>query len=408
MAQTDWIVVLGAGHAGGRAAQSLRDAGFDGNIVLVGTETVPPYERPPLSKEVLVGAMEPARTRLHSDAFYGEQRIELRLGSEALAIDRDLRRVRLGDGGSLDYDRLVLTPGARVRRLEVPGAALPGIHYLRDLADSAAIKAGLGPGRHFVVIGGGFIGLETASSAVTLGATVTVVEAFDRLMARALAPELSDWFLRLHKSRGVAVHLSAQVRRFEGEGKVERVVLADGTVLAADCVVIGIGIHPNVEFAAQAGLSVENGIVVDEFCRTSDERIFAAGDAVSQPSPFLGRQVRLESYGNAQDQGMAVGRNAAGAATPFADRLWVWSDQHGVNLQMLGQPREWDGLVFRGDPAGERFTAFYLQAGRIVAVNTVNNGRDIRPVEQLMRAGTAVDPARLADPAVRYRDLTAG
>jgi 3-phenylpropionate/trans-cinnamate dioxygenase ferredoxin reductase subunit len=397
------IVIVGAGHAGGRAAQALRAAGFAGRVVLIGAEKYPPYERPPLSKELIVTDAGLEKARLHDPAWYGQNGIELMLGAPAETLDRAGKRVKAG-GEWIAYDKLMLTTGARVRKLPIPGADLPGVFYLRDFDDTLAIRARLAPGVHAVVIGGGFIGLETAASAVKRGAAVTVLEAADRLMGRAVAPEIGAWFADLHRRKGVDVRLGARIGAIEGAGKVERVAL-DGEMIPADIVVIGIGIVPNVELAAAAGIEVGNGIVVDEFGRTSDPAIWAAGDCALQPNAFLGRKLRLESYQNAQDQGMAVARNMVGEPKPYEDSLWVWSDQHDVNLQMTGAPEGYDSLVWRGDRASGAFMAFYMKDGRIVAINTVNMGREMKPAQRLMQSKKTFDPAQLADPNVRLLKL---
>lgn len=400
---SETIVIVGAGHAGGRAAQALRAAGFAGRVVLIGAETYPPYERPPLSKELIVTDAGLEKARLHDPAWYEQNAIELKLGAPAEAIDRAGKRVKVG-GAWLAYDKLMLTTGARVRKLPIPGADLPGVFYLRDFDDTQAIRARLAPGVRAVVIGGGFIGLETAASATKRGAAVTVLEAADRLMGRAVAPEIGAWFAELHRKKGVVVRLGARIKAIEGAGKVERVAL-EGATIPADIVVIGIGIVPNVEIAAAAGLTVGNGIVVDAFGRTSDPAIWAAGDCALQPNAFLGRKLRLESYQNAQDQAMAVARNMIGEPKAYEDSLWVWSDQHDVNLQMTGAPEGYDNLVWRGDPAGGAFMVFYMKDGRIVAVNTVNMGREMKPAQRLMQSKRAFDPAQLADPNVRLLKL---
>ena len=402
---TDTIVIVGAGHAGGRAAQALRQAGFAGRVVLIGEEKYPPYERPPLSKELIVTDAGLEKARLHDPAYYEQHKIELMLGAQAEAIDRAGKAVILAGGARVPYDRLMLTTGARVRKLPIPGADLPGIFYLRDFDDTQAIRARLRDGVRAVVIGGGFIGLETAASARKRGAAVTVLEAADRLMGRAVAPELGAWFAELHKKHGVDVRLGVRIKAIEGTGRVESVVLDGGEAIPADIVVAGIGIVPNVELAALAGLAVENGIVVDEFGRTSDPAIFAAGDCALQPNAFTGRRLRLESYQNAQDQAMAVARNMVGEPKAYEDSLWVWSDQHDVNLQMTGVPSSYDRLVWRGDPASGAFMVFYLRDGRIVAVNTVNLGREMKPAQRLMQSRKVFDPAQLADPTVRLLKL---
>jgi 3-phenylpropionate/trans-cinnamate dioxygenase ferredoxin reductase subunit len=407
--ENETIIIVGAGHAGGRAAQALRQAGFAGQVVLVGDETYPPYERPPLSKELIATDAGLEKARIHAPDWYEQNRVELRLGAAVEAIDRAARTVTLAGGEKLRYDKLLLTLGARVRKLPIPGADLPGVFYVRDFNDTLAIRARLGEGARVVVIGGGFIGLETAASARKRGATVTVLEVADRLMGRAVAPEIGAWFAELHRRHGVDVRLGVTIAAIEGAGKVERVVLGDGArerdAIPADMVVVGIGIVPNVEIAAVADLAVSNGIEVDAFGRTSDPAIWAAGDCALQPNTFLGRRVRLESYQNAQDQAMTVARNMVGDPKTYEDSLWVWSDQHDVNLQMTGMPEGYDTLVYRGDPASGAFMVFYMKEGRIAAINTVNLGREMKPAQRLMQSGKRFDPAQLADTNVRLLKL---
>lgn len=400
-------VIVGASQAGGRAAQAMRAAGFSGAITLIGDEPWLPYERPPLSKALLIGDAGIETAQLHPRAFYDDNDITLLLDTRVVALDRAARSLRMADGREITYDKLLLTTGARVRKLPIPGAELPGIRYLRDYADSEAIRARLRETARVIVIGGGFIGLEVAASARMRGCPVTMLEMADRLMGRAVAPEIGAYFADLHRDHGVDLRLGVEIAEIVGDDRVAGVRLADGTIIPADLIVVGIGIVPNVELAAEAGLAVDNGIVVDEFGRSSDPDIYAAGDVANQPNAFLGRRIRLESYQNAQDQAMAVGRNMCGELRPYNDRLWVWSDQYDVNLQMLGAPRNWDRLVVRGEMASGRFTVFYMAAERIVAVNTVNNGKEMRVAERLMMAGNAVDDARLADVSVKLRSLMA-
>ena len=406
MSTLDTLVIAGASHAGGRAAQAIRAAGFAGRVILIGEEAWIPYERPPLSKALLLGEEGIEKVQLHPRAFYDEKNIELVLGERVTAIDRATRQVRAG-GKTISYDRLMLATGARVRRIELPGHNLPGVVYLRTIDDSASIRAKLKEGARVVVIGGGFIGLETAASARKRGCSVTVIEAADRLMGRALAPEIGEYFAALHRSKGTDIRLKTTLLHFEGDGKLERVVFPDGSSIPADLCVVGIGITPNIELAAEAGLEVHNGVVVDDRGRTSDPNIFAVGDVANQPNAFLGRRVRLESYQNAQDQGMLVGRNMAGADERYEDRLWVWTDQYETNLQMLGQPTEWDQLAYRGDREKGAFLAFYLKDGKVVGVNAVNSGREIRSCERLMASGATVTADQLADPATNLRKIGA-
>jgi 3-phenylpropionate/trans-cinnamate dioxygenase ferredoxin reductase subunit len=403
------IVIVGAGHAGGRAAQAMRAAGFEGAVILVGEEAYQPYERPPLSKELLQTDDGLERARLHDPAWYEEHDIELLTGARATAIDTGAKTVTLVDGGTLSYDKLLLTTGARVRELPISGADLPEVHYLRDYEDTKAIRARLTPDARVVVIGGGFIGLECAASARSRGCAVTVLEAADRLMGRAVAPEIGKHFEEIHRGHGVDLRLGAKIVEIDGYGKVASVVLEDADPVPADVVVIGIGILPNVELAQEAGIACENGISVDAYGRTSDPNVWAAGDVANQPNAFLGRQVRLESYQNAQDQAMAVARNMVSEEpSPYEDSLWVWTDQYDVNLQMLGMPEGYDELVWRGDPDAGAFTLFYMKGGKIVAVNTVNSGRDMGACKRLIATGKSFDPAQLADPEVKLIKLAKG
>jgi 3-phenylpropionate/trans-cinnamate dioxygenase ferredoxin reductase subunit len=403
------IVIVGAGHAGGRAAQAMRAAGFEGSVILVGEEAYEPYERPPLSKELLQSDDGLERARLHDPAWYEDNDIELLTNARATAIDTAAKTVTLFDGGTLSYDKLLLTTGARVRELPLSGADLPEVHYLRDYNDTKEIRARLDPDARVVVIGGGFIGLECAASARSRGCAVTVLEVADRLMGRAVAPEIGKHFEEIHRSQGVDLRLGVKIAGIDGYGKVASVVLEDDEPVPADVVVIGIGILPNVELAEEAGIACENGITVDEFGRTSDPNVWAAGDVANQPNAFLGRRVRLESYQNAQDQAMAVARNMVGdEQTPYEDSLWVWTDQYDVNLQMLGMPEGYDELVWRGDPDAGAFTLFYMKGGKIVAVNTVNSGRDMGACKRLIATGKTFDAAQLADPAVKLIKLAKG
>ena len=401
-------VIVGAGHAGGRAAQAMRQFGFEGRIVLVGEEPHVPYERPPLSKELIVGDAGLEKVRLHEAAWYAENRIELIAGSAATALDAAAKTVELADGQAIGFDRLMLTTGARVRRLPVPGADLDGVFYLRTIEDSAAIRAHIRADTEVAVIGAGFIGLEIAGSAVKRGARVTVLEAADRPMSRSVAPEVADWFARMHRERGVDLRFGVSVAAIEGRDAVKGVRLGDGSFVPAEVVVVGIGILPNAEIAEAAGLAVDNGVVVDDRGQTSHPDVYAAGDVANQPNAFAGRRLRLESYQNAQDQAAAVARNLCGADEAYEDSLWVWSDQHDVNLQMAGAPEAWDSLLWRGDPEEGRFTVFYMAGARIAAVNTVDNGREMRPARMMMETGKVIDPAILADTSVKLLKLARG
>jgi 3-phenylpropionate/trans-cinnamate dioxygenase ferredoxin reductase subunit len=405
MALDRTFVIAGAGQAGGRAAEAMRSQGFDGRIVLIGEETYPPYERPPLSKELLAGDDGYERTFLNAAEFYAGKGIEHRAGVRVEGIEAEAHRLRLGDGEVLGYDKLLLTTGGRVRRLTVPGAELDGVHYLRGIDDSLAIRKALVPDAAIVIIGGGFIGLEVAAAARARGCAVSVIEMQDVLLGRVTDPEIGRLIAEVHRAHGVELLTGVGVERTEGEGRVRRVVCSSGRALDADAVIVGIGIIPNTELAEEAGLEVDNGIVVDVFGRTSDADIHAAGDVANHPNPILGHRVRLESWQNAQNQGINVARNMCGAGAPYAEVPWFWSDQFDINLQMAGAPESWDRLVWRGDPASNRFIVFYMQGDVVVAVNAFNLGREVRIAKNLIERKISVADGDLADESIKLREL---
>lgn len=400
------FVIVGAGQAGGWAAKTLRAEGFTGRIVLVGDEPHPPHERPPLSKAVLSGQSEPEVCHLFKPEALAELALAHAPGERATAIDREARTVRTDRGRSLRYDRLILATGSRVRTLAIPGADLPGVFYLRTIADALALRERLTTGARFLVIGGGWIGLEAAATARKRGADVTVLEAADRLCARAASPELSAYLGRLHANHGVEIRLRAgleSLRTEPGGGIIA--VLAGGAELAADAVLIGVGIVPNVELARDAGIDVGNGIVVDEQGRTSDPDIFAAGDVTDQPGARLGRRVRLESWQNAQDQAIVAAKAALGGAARYDPLPWFWSDQYEANIQMLGFPERWPEVVTRGDAESTSFSLFYLRDAAIEAVVSFNAPRELRAARRLIEQHKVVRAADLADPAVNLQKL---
>ena len=408
MSTSETIVIVGAGQAGGRAAETLRAEDFAGRIVMVGEEAHPPYERPPLSKKVLLGEEEPESTYLHDGDYWREHHIELRLSVRAEAIDRAAGRVVLGGGEALAYDRLLLVTGARARRLDLAGAAPGEVLYLRGMDDALALRARLVPGAAVVVVGGGYIGLEVAAAARQRECRVVVIEAQEVAMQRVVAPEIGRFLTEVHNAAGVDIRTGLGVTGLGGSEGARTVLCSDGAEVAAELVVVGVGAVPNVELAEAAGLEVDNGIVVDELGRTSDPRIFAAGDVTNHPNPLLGRRVRLESWQNAQNQAIAVARAMLGAEEPYAEVPWFWSDQYDLNLQMVGLPVAWDRLVLRGDPANRQFSAFYLLGGKLVGANAINNARDIRPARQLIAEGRAVDAEVLADEEKPLRRLLKG
>jgi 3-phenylpropionate/trans-cinnamate dioxygenase ferredoxin reductase component len=399
------VVIVGAGHAGGRAAEALRAAGHTGRVTLVGTEKHPPYERPPLSKELLAGAIEHAKTYINPEAFYTEKDIALRLGTTVGAIDRKNQRIELGNGETLPYDALLLTTGARARKLPLPGGDGQRVFYLRDIDDSLALRGKLTEGVRIAVIGAGFIGLEVAATARKRGAQVTVLELAPQPLARVAAPELGAYLATLHRAKGVDLRTGVKVTAIEDTGNELRIVLDGSTPVIADYAAIGIGAQPNVELAQAAGIETRDGIIVDQFGRSSDAAVFAAGDVTRHLNPLLGRHVRLEAWQNAQNQGIAIAKIIAGGEQAFSEVPWFWTDQYETNLQMAGAPDKWDRVIFRGEPTDPGFTLFQLLDGKVVAAVTVNNARDMRFGRMLIQNGKIVDPALLSDKTTKLQDL---
>jgi len=407
LADCETRVIIGAGHAGGRAAEAMRQAGFAGEIVLIGEEPYVPYERPPLSKELLTGDEGPDKTFLNPPEFYADNAIDLRLNARAQRIDRAGHRVLVEGGDAVDYGKLLIATGGRVRHLQCKGADLAGIHTIRTIDDSLSLRPRLAEGARVVVIGGGFIGLEVAASARTRGAHVTVVELADQVLARVADPAVGDLVADLHRSRGVHVMTGATVERLDGNGRVAEVVCTDGETIAADDVVVGIGILPNQEIAVDASLDVANGIVADAFGQTSDPDIFAAGDVALHYNPILGRHLRLESWENAQLGAIAVARNMVSDPEPYAAVPWFWSDQFDLNLQVVGAPETWDRLITRGDPETGRSVIFYMDGARVCGATAFNQGREARPLRRMVQSAAAFTDAELADESLRLRDLAA-
>lgn len=401
----DAFIIIGAGQAGGWAATTLRDQGHAGPIILIGDEAHPPYERPPLSKDVLLGSKPPASTHLFSVDKLSEKRIDFRPNVRATRLLRAEQRVELATGETLGFARLLLATGSRVRRLSLAGSDFENVHYLRTIDDCLAIQRDLTPETRLLIVGGGWIGLETAASARERGAQVTVVEAADQLCSRVLPKCLAEYLLERHRQHGVTVHLSTTVRLLKGTERVESAVFSDGEEQPVSAVVIGVGVEPNVELAREAGLEVNNGIIVDQSGQTSDPHIFAAGDATNQPNTFLGRRVRLESWANAQNQSIAAAKAMLGQAASYNEIPWFWSDQYNLNVQLLGIPHRTDETVIRGDPMSDKFSVLFLAGGCIEAVAAINNSRDLRFSKRLMLTEKDVDRSRLADPAVPLQNL---
>lgn len=404
----DSVVIVGAGQAGAWVAITLRDLDPDRPIVLIGDESHPPYERPPLSKAVLAGTAAIESAYIRPADYYAANNIELRLGQTVTGIDRAAKFIMFAGGETCDYGTLVLATGARARPLTVPGGDLPQVHTLRSFADADRIRPLLGPGRRVVAIGAGFIGLEFAAVAVEAGCAVTVLDAAPQAMGRVIDSAVASAITAGHEGRGVAFRLAVSIAAIEPAGDGVEIVLADGERIPADLVIAGIGSIPNTKLAEAAGLAVDNGIFVDEFGRTSDPDIFAVGDVTRHFNPLLARSLRLESWQNAQNQGIAVARVIAGSTEPYAELPWFWSDQYESNFQIVGVPEKWDRVVWRGEPLSGKFTACYMAGDRLVCANTMNNAREIRFLRQLILSGKAVSDDALADPATNLAVLVKG
>jgi 3-phenylpropionate/trans-cinnamate dioxygenase ferredoxin reductase subunit len=405
MADNETHLIVGAGFAGAKAAEALRSEGFDGRIVLLGAEPEVPYERPPLSKDYLRGESPREDTHVHPDGFYEEHRIELRTSEEVTGIDTGARQVELAGGERLDWDRLLIATGAEPRRLDLPGSDLEGVNYLRDLADSDRLAAGLERGGRWVVIGAGWIGAEVAASARQKGLEVEIVERAKVPLEHVLGAEVGEIYAAIHRDHGVVLHTEAVLEAFEGDGRVERVRLGDGRTIDCDLVVVGVGVAPRVGLAEAAGIEVDNGILTDERLETSAPGVFAAGDVANAFHPFYDRRLRVEHWANAPRHGEIAGRTMLGKPADD-DRLpYFFSDQYDVGMEYSGFATERDEVVFRGDPAGGEFIAFWLSGGRVVAGMNVNVWDVADPIAELIRSREPIAAARLRDPEIPLGDL---
>ncbi len=401
------FVIVGAGLAGHSAAMTLRTSGFDGRLLLIGDEPVRPYERPPLSKAYLQGKKPLDELFFQPEADYAAQEIELMLGRQATSIDAANQRLTLDRGETLVFDKLLLATGASPIRLRQPGFDLPGVHYLRTLADAANLSRELrAGGRRLLIIGAGFIGSEMAASARTLGNDVTLIDLLHAPMVGALGDIIGNLFAEIHRRHGVDLRMGSRVVALRGSDRVEEAVLEDGTRIPCDLVVVGVGVRPNVDLAREAGLAVENGIVVNEYCETSMPRIYAAGDVANWLHPDIGQRLRVEHYDNAAMQGAAAARSMLGRADVYAPLPYVWSDQYDVNLQYVGFPIAWDDVVIRGDIAEPSATIFYLRDGKVHAAATINRPKELRSARRLCETRAMIDPATLTNPDTDLRALS--
>lgn len=401
----DRVLIVGAGHASAQLCASLRREGWTGEILLVGDEPSLPYQRPPLSKTYLAGQSSFEDLLIRKPEFYEKEVIGFRRG-RVTSVDRAACTVTLADGETLGYDKLALCVGARPRLLDVPGANLAGVHYLRDAADIVAIRERLGTASHAVIIGAGYIGLETAACLRHLGITVSVLEAGNRVLQRVTAPDVSAFYDRVHRAEGVDIRVGVGVTALEGDGIVRGVRLADGDVIDADLVIVGIGVVPNVELANDAGLLIDNGIVIDPYGRTSDPKIFAAGDCANYFDPRYDRHLRLESVPSAVEQAKSVAAMMCGQEKEISALPWFWSDQYDLKLQIAGLNTGYDDIVLRGDPTlGRDFACFYLEKGRMIAADCVNRPQEFMFSKRAITERLEPNRELLADPNTALKSL---
>ncbi len=401
-------IIVGASFAGAKAAETLREEGFDGRIVLIGAEHERPYERPPLSKEYLRGEVGREKIYVHDDGFYAEHDIELRLGRTAKRLDTSNSELELDDGERLRHNRLLLTTGAEPRRLSIPGAELDGVLYLRSVQDSDALRDRLERGAAVVVVGAGWIGAEVAASARQRGLDVTVVEPASVPLERVMGAEVGAIYRDIHTDQGVRMLLGTGVEAFEGDKAVERVRTSDGRTLQCDFVVVGVGVQPRTGLAAQAGIAVDDGILVDEHLQTSLPGVFAAGDVANAQHAFYGERIRVEHWANALNQGPAAARNMLDRGIAYERLPYFFSDQYDAGMEYTGFARAWDRVVFRGDPAAREFIAFWLVGDRVVAGMNVNVWDVTDPIQRLIRERVPIEDRRLADPDLPLDELAAG
>ncbi len=406
----DGILIIGAGQSGMQIADSLRENGFDGRIVMVGDESIPPYQRPPLSKAFLYGDADEESLQFRNEKFYADNSIELILGDRVTAVEMHASGgvATTANGKTLAFDRMALAPGSTPRRLDLPGSELDGVLYMRSIEDARQLKANWDAAANVVVIGGGFIGLEVAAVASKAGKTVTILEAGERMMARAVCPITSEFFKNAHERRGATVTLGARIAGFAGQdGKVSGVEMTDGTVIPADIVMVGIGVIARTEVADMIGLELANGaILVNEFAETSNPLVVAAGDAVMLPNPRgEAGLVRLESVQNAVDQAKVAAKTLMGSREAYRALPWFWSDQADLKLQIAGLSTGYDETVLRGNPDDEAFSVLYYRGGRLIAIDCVNQVSDFMAARRCLTNNQTIDPVAAADASVALKTL---
>jgi 3-phenylpropionate/trans-cinnamate dioxygenase ferredoxin reductase subunit len=400
------VVIIGAGQAASQVVMGLRQNDNNCKITLIGDEADLPYQRPPLSKKFLSGEMEKERLYFKPPNFYTEAEIDVKLNCHVTRIDRDNKKIFYGPAESIAYDKLVLATGSRPRKLPIPNIDLDGIYDLRSIADIEAIRAEATPGKKLIIVGGGYIGLETAASCKALGLDVTILEATTRVLERVADPDMSAYFTQLHEAHGIIIKTSVQIGGFRSTAdgaRVNGIILKDGSEMDADFIIMGVGIVPNIELAEDAGLEVENGIVVDENGMTSDPDIFAAGDNTNHPNNLLGRRLRLESVPNAIEQAKAVTSQLLGQTNPYHQIPWFWSDQYDTKLQIVGLADGADKVYLRGNMAENSFARFHFKGQQLIAVEAVNRTAEFMASRQLVplaAQGKIIDPEMLVDPEI--------
>ena len=397
--------IVGASLAGATAAATLREHGFDGDITLIGAEPQPPYERPPLSKQYLRGETPFKKALVRPPTYYDEHRIETLFGVRATRVEAAQRTVHLDTGRRVRYDKLLIATGMRNRRPLIPGLELESVLYLRSVGDADALRHHIAAGKRAVVIGMGFIGCEVAASLRQMGIEVAAIESSPTPLFRVLGEDVGAVVADIHREHGVDTIFEDLVMRFEGQGRVERVITKRSRRVECDFAVVGVGVEPVVDFLAESGIGIDNGILVDESCRTTVDGIYAAGDVANHWHPVFERRMRVEHWQNAMQQGAAAARSMLGTGQPYDAIHWFWSDQYDANLQYAGFHHKWDRLVVRGSLERRSFIAFYLNRGRIDAVVALNRGKDVRRAMPLIRSREAVDPGRLTDEDVDLRSL---
>ena len=399
------VVVIGAGHAGGQATASLRQLKYDGSITLIGAESHLPYQRPPLTKEYLRREYDISRVTLRPQAFYQKNEIELRLGCSVQTIDRSAKRIELDHGEENQYETLILATGSTPIRPPIPGIELRGVHLLRTIDDVDAIVHDLSSNASVGIIGGGYVGLEAASSLRKLGFNVSVIEMEDRLLKRVATEQLATFYLNLHQRHGVDIRLSTRVTAIRGDcsDRVSSLELSEGTALNVNVVIVGVGVRPATTIATTAGLDVDNGIRVNEHCQTNDPNIYAIGDCTNHPNPLLDRRLRLESVANAMEQARVVANNIGGKETIYASYPWFWSDQYEYKLQMVGFAEDRDESATRGAHASDSFIDFHIKNGILIGADAINSPREFMAARQL--CGRAVNAKQLSDASIDIRTM---